>query len=322
MDDAAVRRRRLAARRPRHIAIDDEDRVGIVEQRRRVIAEMAGVVGRQRQVAQTVLDDRDRKTLGEFGERRHRGMVAAGIGGDDQRVLRGGEDPGGGDNRHLVRRRRRGGDPARWRIVGEAGQGLGQHLARQGEIDRPLGRAGRQGQGAIDHGFELSAVAQLVIPFDHLAQHAGLVEHLLRPVDVGVARPGEPRFGQRRAAGGEQDRHILARRVEDAADRVGGADADMHHDRRHPPRRHRIAMRHRQRQVLMRRDQRLRRRQPAMRRLGIGLDDRCEIGAGIGEQVFDAALGQQREIGLGHAVDVQFLARHAALLPLSVAHRG
>jgi len=49
-----------------------------------------------------------------------------------------------------------------------------------------------------------------------------------------------------------------------------------------------------------------------MRRLGVGLDDRREIGAGIGEQVFDAALGQERQIRLRDAVDRQFLARHAS----------
>jgi hypothetical protein len=43
----------------------------------------------------------------------------------------------------------------------------------------------------------------------------------------------------------------------------------------------------------MRRDQRLRRRQPGVRRLGISLDDRREIGAGISEQIFDAALREE-----------------------------
>ena len=46
------------------------------------------MIGRQRQMTLAVLDDRDRETLGEVGERRHRGEVAAGIGGDDQRLLR------------------------------------------------------------------------------------------------------------------------------------------------------------------------------------------------------------------------------------------
>ncbi len=200
----------------------------------------------------------------------------------------------------------------RRRIIGKAGQWRGQDFARQCQIDRTLRRAGGDRQGAVDHGFELDAVPQLVIPFDDLAQHTGLVEHLLRPVDVGVARAWEPLLGQRRAAGGEEDRHVGARCIEESAQRVGGADADMHHDRRHPPRRRGIAVRHRQRQIFVRRNQRLRRRQAAMRRLGVGLDDRRKIGPGIGEEVFDAALGEERQIRLGDAVDIEFLARHAA----------
>ena len=37
---------------------------------------------------------------------------------------------------------------------------------------------------------------------------------------------------------------------------------------------------------------------------------RREVGAGIGEQIFDPALGQEGQISLGDAVDRQFLARH------------
>jgi hypothetical protein len=133
-------------------------------------------------------------------------------------------------------------------------------------------------------------------------------------MDIGVARAGEPFLSQGRAAGGEQDRHVDARRVEDAAERVGGADADMHHDRRHPPRGRGIAVRHRHREVLVRREERLRRRQPGVRRLGVGLDDRGEIGAGIGEQIFDAAVGEQRQIRLGDAGDLQFFPAHAIAL--------
>jgi hypothetical protein len=133
-------------------------------------------------------------------------------------------------------------------------------------------------------------------------------------MDVGIARTKGPLLGQWRTPGGKEDRDVGAGCVEDAAERVGGADADMHHDRRHTPRGRRIAMRHRQRQVLVRREQRLRRRLPAMRRLGVGLDDRREIGAGVGEQIFDAALCEQREIGLRYAVDLEFLARHGPLL--------
>src|SRR5439155_8323248 len=76
MDDLAIGWRLLSARRPRHVAIDDEDRVGVAEKFPRVVAKVAGMVGRQRQMPLAVLDDRDRETLGELGERRHRCGVA------------------------------------------------------------------------------------------------------------------------------------------------------------------------------------------------------------------------------------------------------
>src|SRR5947209_3333185 len=69
-------------------------------------------------------------------------------------------------------------------------------------------------------------------------------------------------------------------------------------------------MRHRERQILMRCDQRLWRRKAGMRCLGIGLDNRREIRAGIGEQVFDAALREQGEVSLRDALGLQFLTRH------------
>ena len=119
------------------------------------------------------------------------------------------------------------------------------------------------------------------------------------PSSVSGERPAVNRIGT-----------LLARRVQDAAQRVGGADADMHHDRRHPARGGGIAVRHRHREILVRRDQRLRHGHAGMRRLRVGLDDRREIGAGIGEQVLDAAIGEQREIGLRDALDRHLLAGH------------
>src|SRR6266700_3328669 len=51
MDDLALGPRRLEARDPRDIAFEDEDRVGIVEVRPGVVAEMTGMVGRETEVA-------------------------------------------------------------------------------------------------------------------------------------------------------------------------------------------------------------------------------------------------------------------------------
>ncbi len=47
MDDFATRTRCLEAWDPGHVAFEHQDRVGIVEKRGRVIAEMAGLIGWQ-----------------------------------------------------------------------------------------------------------------------------------------------------------------------------------------------------------------------------------------------------------------------------------
>ncbi len=44
-----------------------------------------------------------------------------------------------------------------------------------------------------------------------------------------------------------------------------------------------------------------------MRGLGVGFDDRREIGAGIGEEVLDAARGEQLQVGFGGALDCRSL---------------
>src|SRR2546428_3347149 len=55
-------------------------------------------------------------------------------------------------------------------------QALGQDLAWQREVHGPGRLARRHGEGAIDHGLELGAHAELVVPLHVLAQHARLVE--------------------------------------------------------------------------------------------------------------------------------------------------
>jgi hypothetical protein len=88
MDDLALGRRRLAARGPRHVAIDDQDRIRLVEQGPGVVAEVTGMVRRQVQMPLAVLDDGNGELFGECREGRHRRAVAPGIGGDDDRVPR------------------------------------------------------------------------------------------------------------------------------------------------------------------------------------------------------------------------------------------
>ena len=179
-----------------------------------------------------------------------------------------------------------------------------QHLARQRQIDRPARLGGRDLKRAVDHVLELIGIAQLIVPFAGLAHHRGLVEHFLAPMDAGVARAALAIFRQRRAPGGEQHRHLVARGIEQRVDAVRGADADVEHHRRRLAGHEVIAVRHRGGDVLVRHRHDLQpRRAPLGADRGQRLDHRREVRAAVGEQVFNAALGQKRQIGLRHGVD-------------------
>src|SRR5262245_66405968 len=74
----------------------------------------------------------------------------------------------------------------------EFGVGFPQDLTRQGQIDWPTRLGHGDFQSSIHYRFELSKIAQLVVPLDVLTQHAGLVKGLLGPVNIDIARPREP----------------------------------------------------------------------------------------------------------------------------------
>jgi hypothetical protein len=77
---------------------------------------------------------------------------------------------------------------------------------------------------------------------------------------------------------------------------------------------HGVAMRHRHREVLVHGNHRLRRRDAARLGLSQRLDNRREIGSRIGKELIDTALGQQRQVGLGDAVDAKRLLSHVPSL--------
>ena len=186
----SLRPRRLQARDPRHVAFEHQDRVGIVE----IGARRHNRDGRdgrppgdrwRGRCCTTGIAKRSAK-IGERGDRRR---FAPGAGGDDQRVFRRGENARRLVDRTVVGAGRRGRNAPRRHVIGKAGQRLGQHLARQRQVDRAFRLAGRRRRARGRPRFRAAApFLQLVIPFDQLAHHPGLVEHLLRPVDVDVAR--------------------------------------------------------------------------------------------------------------------------------------
>ena len=174
---------------------------------------------------------------------------------------------------------------------------LRQHLARQVHVDRPARLAHRDVERAVDQRVDRLPGAQLVVPFAEFAHHAALVERLLAPVDRAVARADMAGLGERGAAGGEQQRDVVARRVHQAVDGVAGADRDVDHDGGRLAAGAVVAVRHRHRDVLVRHGDELRDLAVAAGVARDRLDDRREVGARIGEHVVDAAVGEAPDIG-------------------------
>ena len=251
---------------------------------------MHRVVGRQVEVARLGLHHRDSEFVGELAELDHRRRVAPDGRGHDQREF------GLGDHRRRflddAARRLRRGDAERADIVAaRMRRRIGEDFAWQRQIDRPARLAHHDVERAVDDGVGRLAVAQLVVPFHELAHHAALVERFLAPVDRAVARGDVAGLGDRRASGREQQRHVVTRGVHQTADRVRGADRDVHHHRRRLAAGAVVAVRHRHRDVLVRHGD-------EFRKLGIAgvagnaFHDRREIGSRIGEHILDAALAE------------------------------
>ena len=240
-----------------------------------------------------VADDRDGVPPGQPGKGVEAGGAAPGVAGDDQRPLCIGQDGGGFVDGLGVGAGRHGRRGSRRRCCGVAR--LSQHFARHGEIDRPHRLAERHGKGPVDHRLDMLAAAQFVVPLRRLAHQAGLVEHFLRPLDRAVAGAVRAGLVIGRAAGGEQHRHPGARRVDQAADGVGGADIDMDHDRLGPAGNHRVAVGHADGDVFVGHGDGRGELRAAGFTAGEGFDDRRKIGAGVGEDVVDmpAEPGQQ-----------------------------
>ncbi|MBV6487294.1 MAG: hypothetical protein GHHEDOFH_01238 [Pseudorhodoplanes sp.] len=106
-------------------------------------------------------------------------------------------------------------------------------------------------------------------------------------------------LGDRRASGGDDDGRAVARHVGDVVERVGGADIDVHHDRLRTAGHQVDAVRHRDREILVRHEHRLRHRMVGAPCARIGLHDRREIGAGIDEEIIDAVAGERAQEMVG-----------------------
>ena len=246
---------------------------------------------------------RRHQRFGELDHRAHRRRIGAQATGDDQGIDRAAQELGRAFDRRRARLQRFGLGFAigmnRDRV-----HLLRQHLARQRQIDRTLRRAERHFQGAVDDGLHLIAVAQLIVPTGELAQQAALIERLLAPVNEVAPAAAQPFFGERRSAGGEQHRHIEPRRIHHRRRGIAGADDDVHHHHLRLAGDHRIALRHADRDKLMRHGNRHRmdlllRAKPCQR-----VNDRPKVRAAVAEKIFDPARAQDFKIGLADGLDL------------------
>ena len=314
MDDLAIGARRPLVGNPRHVAVDDQDQVGLLEIRIGFEAEMHRMIGRKAHIAWLALRHRNGKALGQRGEidtsLSSRPALAVMISGFSARAIISAASS-------IARVSGNGGEGARWRdgdVNSKFADRRRQDFARQHQIDRALGLGERNVQRPVDGGFEHLGIGNLVVPFDEFPQDRRLVAHFLRPVDF--ARPGAARralLAVGRAACRKQDRHIGTRGIHDAAERIGGADIHMHHDELRPAGLQIIAERHRDGDILVRHGHRLRHPPSCRLRLGEGLDQRREIGAGIGEEIVDATIGHEREISICHGSRSDRLDCHCVL---------
>ena len=166
-----------------------------------------GWLARQREIPRVVGIDRQRVTLREPRQRHAVAWIAPQHPGDDQGIACSGDPVR--ELFDIPRRRLR---------IARSGPMRAIAFRRAHRFpDTSLGRLKYTGprrervghfHRAIDDGAGLVAALHFVVPLDHLTQHAGLVIHLLRPMDVGAAGTFGTGLGEGRAAGGQQHREL------------------------------------------------------------------------------------------------------------------
>ncbi len=301
LDHLAPRRQFGVGGDPGHHGVNHQNSVGRGHRRRRRVARMHRVAIGKARPDGPVLADRQRKPLRQGFQCLPGSRVGAGALGDDQGALGFRQHAGGFLDRVRRRSRRRGGRKAAAWQRHVLRPGLAQHLPRQGKVDGPLRCAFGDRQRPVDQAGDLVAEAGVIIPLRCLPHHPGLVAHLLAPVDTRIAAAGAPGLGNRRAAGDQQDRHLVARRVQEAHNAVRQTDIGMQHHRLRLARHHRVAIGHPHRDRLVRDRERLRHVPALGHAIAVGLDDGGKIRAGIGKEIVDARLlhRQDKRIGGG-----------------------
>ena len=302
LHDARAGRGFNSHRHPGHVAIDDEHQISRPE----CGLEGAGrpnapsVVGRDVQrSALTALCDPD---AGPFGQGRQRGerlRTPTGPRGDEQGTLRARQlATERVQVAHVQRRRgrnREAPNPPR----GEVGRSH-QHVARDREVTRARRRARRQLHGASDSPTEHARVDHLEGPFRVAAHDAGLVSHVLLPVDgVRAAAERPPVLTVGRATRHDDDARRVPEGVVHHGAEVLGPRVDVNEYALRAPGHLEVTVRYRQSDAFESRsgdgwNVRARLAERERRLL-----DRCRVGARIQEEVLDAVRAEKEKKMLG-----------------------
>ena len=186
---------RHVARDPRHVDIDQQADVGLGQRLGRHEAAVAGRIVRQVDVERIELDHPDAGEARQLVEQRDGGVVAPGIGRDQQGPLRRQQLGGDGVDRGGVSGARRHRPEALRRIGADLAlrPQLGQSFARKGEIDGAARIALHHRMGAAQRLLGDHARRQIVFPLGVGPHDACLVERLLHEMHVSVARAQEAR---------------------------------------------------------------------------------------------------------------------------------
>jgi len=148
---------------------------------------------------------------------------------------------------------------------------------------------------AVEDLGDLLGKAQFVVPLHRFPYQGRLVAHFLPPADRHGTCAEPALLDRRRAARHQHHRHMVGGRIERTDRAVRQPDIGVQHHGLGPARQEVIAVRHAERGMFMRNGNGLRQGDAGCGGLGEALDDRREIGSGIGEDIVHAERLQAAE---------------------------
>ncbi len=299
MEDLRAVARPVDRRNPGDVAVDDEDRVGVVEERVLPLLvplarQIERVVVREVHRARHGFEHADAKPLAEAHQLADRGRIASEIGRHDQGVPSRGECCDDRRGRIGRKRRRRDRPPVPHIYGNRRGELLLENLAGSHQVGGALRVAIGDLQRAVHDLLDIPTGADLVVVFHVAAHDTALVGNILKPLDELVAAAAKlALLREGRGAGENEDGHAALGGVMDgAADRLRAAfDVDEHGLRLAAHQREAVGAAHRHH--LVRAGNETRNRAAGNFRFGHRFDQRRVVAAEIGEDVRDAGFRQR-----------------------------